>query len=240
MITNVGPRWSGRGRQLPVLAGPSRWTRRRRRPAVAHRRLLVTIVGVTPAAFFGVEVGRTVDVFIPERLAGPLSRSPFDDDNAWLNILVRVKPGVSVGDANARLRAAQPAIRAASTPKSFTGPRFLADPLTLEPAATGQSPVRERLERPAFVLFVVAALVLLMACVNIANLLLARSVARRHELSVRVALGASRGRLVRHLLAESLVLAVCGAAVGLVLTPGPPERCWHNCPPRAHRSRFRR
>jgi predicted permease len=180
---------------------------------------LVTIVGVTPAEFFGVEVGRTVDLFLPERLAGLLSHSPFNDDNAWLNILVRVKPGVSAADANALLRAAQPAIRAASAPKSFTGPLFLADPLTLEPAAAGLSAVRERLERPAFVLFGVAALVLLMACINIAHLLLARSAGRHHELSVRVALGASRGRLARHLFAESLLLAVCGTVVGLAFAP---------------------
>jgi predicted permease len=182
-------------------------------------RMPVTLVGVMPPAFFGVEVGRVLDVAMPYRLAARFTSSPFDDDTQWLNVMVRLKAGMSVRDGGAALRAVQPQVRAGAMPAKSPRPEFLRDPLTLEPAGLGVSMLRQRFETPLLVIFVVVALVLLVACANIGNLLLARGVARRHELSVRVALGASRWRLVKQLCAESLLLSAIGAAIGLALAP---------------------
>jgi putative ABC transport system permease protein len=179
----------------------------------------VTVVGVMPPSFFGVEVGRVLDLAMPYRLAAQFTSTPFDDDTTWLNIMVRLKSGLSVPTGSAALRAVQPQIREGAMPASSPGTPFLRNPLTLEPAALGASMLRQRFERPLLVIFAVVALVLVIACANIGNLLLARGIARRHELSVRVALGASRWRLVRQLFAESGLLSAIGAIIGLALAP---------------------
>ena len=177
---------------------------------------LVTLVGVTPREFFGVDVGRSFDVIAPFHLAPRLTSTPFNDDTAWLNILVRGRRGINAGAMTAALRAAQPQIRAAAMPKQLPSPMFLHDAFTAKPAATGVSTLRDHLERPFAALFGVVALVLLIACANVGNLLLARGIARRHELSVCIALGASRWRLARQFLIEGLVLASAGSALGLL------------------------
>src|SRR5262249_33984796 len=122
--------------------------------------------------------------------------------------------------ATAALRAVQPAVREAALPRELPAraqDAFLAAPLTLADASAGTSQLRGRYQRPLLVVFGVVALVLLVTCANVANLLLARAAARRHELSLRAAIGASRWRLVRQLLAESLVLAAAGAALGVAV-----------------------
>jgi putative ABC transport system permease protein len=186
-------------------------------------RVPYTIVGITPAAFYGPEVGRAFDVAVPIG-TDPLIRgkdSTLDNrTNYWLNVMIRLKPDQSLDAATAALRGMQPQIRAATMPQSIV-PRFQAEfmrtPFSLQPAAGGTSGLRQRYERPLLTILVVVGLVLLIACANIASLQLARTAARRHELSVRVALGASRWRLTRQLLVESLLLATVGALTGTAL-----------------------
>ena len=176
------------------------------------QRVPFTIVGVMPPGFFGPDVGRMTDVMLPFA-AEPLIRGSESrlagKSSWWLQIMVRLEPGQRLEQANAALRASQAQILA-------TGTNNPIEALTLAPAATGNSSLRRRFETPLFAMVVAVGLVLLVACANIASLLLARALARRRELSVRVALGASRWRIARLLFIESLIVAVTGAAFGLV------------------------
>jgi predicted permease len=184
-------------------------------------RVPYTIIGVTPPAFFGPEVGSAFDVIVPIGTE-PLVRgagSGLDRRSMWwLEIVARLKPGQTVDQATTALRNVQPQIRDATLPDGWRPSDlegYLKTPMTLISAATGASFLRDRYQRPLLTIMVVVALVLLIACANIANLMLARANGRRHELSVRLALGASRLRLARQVLAESLLLSGAGAALGL-------------------------
>ena len=194
-----------------------------RQLTVHPQRLSFTIVGVMPPGFSGVDVGRMADVMLPFAaepiLAG--GESVLETVGAsWLEIMVRLKPGQTIEHANAALRGVQPQIRAAVLPGLRGSPafavRYLTRPLELAPAAAGASRLRRQFETPLFAMVVAVGLVLLVACANIASLLLARALARRGELSVRLALGGSRWRLARLLFVESLLVAMTGAALGLV------------------------
>ena len=175
------------------------------------QRIPFTIVGVMPAGFFGPDVGRMTDVMVPFA-AEPLIRGSesylTSKGSWWLQIMVRLKPEQSLEQANAALRVIQAQIT--------EGASRQIQPFTLVAAASGNSSLRRRFETPLFAMVVAVGLVLLVACANIASLMLARTLARRREFSVRLALGSSRWRIARLLLIESLIVAATGAAVGLM------------------------
>jgi predicted permease len=187
-------------------------------------RIPFTVIGVTPPDFFGPDVGRLFDVAIPigvEPLIRGAKESSLDQRSWWwLTVMVRLKAGMSVDEGTAVIRGLQPQIRTETRPTDWTpkdAEGFLKEAFTLVPAGTGNSQLRRRYQQPLVTIMVVVALVLLIACANIANLLLARATARRHEWSVRLALGASRWRLGRLLLTESLLLSAVGAALGMLI-----------------------
>jgi len=197
-------------------------------PSAIGQRLMLnrkpfTVIGVLPPGFFGMDVGRVADVIIPISneavIAGP--DSILDVRAAWwLDIYIRQKPGQSIDQATTALRSVQPAIRDGAVPPDWTGENrasFLSEPFNFLPGSTGTSGLRARYQEPLTIVLGVVIAVLVIACANIANLLLARATARRQELSLRLALGASRFRIGRQLFAESLLLAVAGAALGLAI-----------------------
>ena len=181
------------------------------------------IIGVAQAGFYGVEVGRSFDVAIPvcaEALINEESAHTPKRHHWWLAVIGRLKPGWTLTQARAQLRAISPGLFEATLPTNYpaeTAKKYLTYKLTADPAGTGVSDLREQYQDALLVLLGIAGLVLVIACANLANLMLARASARERELAVRLAIGASRPRLIRQMLAESLLLAAIGAASGALI-----------------------
>jgi predicted permease len=185
----------------------------------------VTVVGVVPREFFGVDVGTTQQIYVPictePLLRGGGQIGSLDKrTNWWLRVMARPKPGVSTGQLSARLRQVSRQVMEQATPERYDAKRkagFQSTWLDLLPGANGMSAVRSQYSKALEVLMGMVALVLLISCANVANLSLARGAARTRELAIRVAIGASRRRIVRQFLTEATILAVAGTVLGLVI-----------------------
>jgi putative ABC transport system permease protein len=187
----------------------------------------VTVIGVSQAGFTGLDIGSASNVFVPVTLKAQMTPNWDDMDNRrsrWVNVFGRLKPGVTQDQALAILQPffhglleeeVKDAQFAKTTP--YTRQQFLKGTMSLLPAAQGRSPIRQQLTQPLWMLFGIVAGVLLIACANVASLLIARAAARQKEIALRLALGASRGRIVGQLLIESVTLALVGGALGLVV-----------------------
>jgi predicted permease len=197
-------------------------------PSIVGRTILLSghrldIVGVSEPTFFGVEVGRSFDVAVPI-CSDPIFRAErhrLDASDAWfLAALGRLKPGRTVDDAKSDLRSMSAAIFRETLPARYVPEdeqAYLNFVLTAESSSTGVSTLRRTYSTPLWVLMGVTAVVLLITCANLANLMLARATAREREVSVRLAIGAPRRRIVRQMLSESLLLALIGSAAGLLV-----------------------
>ena len=168
----------------------------------------VTVVGVADARFYGLTLGWEPDAWIPAALQPQVLRNDYlrDNENYWLNVIARLKPGVTPERAQASLDAIY---------RSLPGTAHRH--LTLRPGYRGLTLMRDGTELIGIALMALVSVVLLIACCNLANLVLGRGAARMHEIGVRLAMGAGRGRIVRQLLTECLALAAAGTLAALAL-----------------------
>jgi putative ABC transport system permease protein len=195
-------------------------------PSVIGRNIAIsgsqfTVIGVTPPEFFGIQVGTSPSLFLPVMMQPtvmPDSENLLDDPilySQWLQIVSRLSPGATAAQATAELEPIYN--QKVSTLNKAGGPPLPPERLGLQSAATGISSLRRQFSQPLFILMGIVGIVLVIACANTANLLLARSASRTGEFGVRLALGAGRRRLIRQLLVESIVLAIAGGICGVGL-----------------------
>jgi putative ABC transport system permease protein len=220
------------GEPLVVLSYDYWKTRFAGDPAILGKTLVInshnmTVIGVAQQGFDGVQLGFKPKIFVPIAMKKIMTPNWDDMDNRrqrWVNAFGRLKPGVTLEQAKASLQpfmhsmlemeVTEPAFRHAS---NYDRAQFLKCWMDLLPGSRGRSYLREHLATPLWVLFGITGAVLLMACANLANLMLARASARRKEMAIRLAIGAGRARIIRQLLIESGLLSLFGAAAGLAL-----------------------
>src|SRR5262249_24160306 len=174
----------------------------------------VQVVGVTSASFVGAELQRRYDVWLPSSLSTDLGSPRESPNTVWLHILARLKPGISFVEASSRLEAASKGIEEA-LPK---GRANAGATYKIHDCSKGVSYQRSTLRQPLSILMSAVILVLLVACANLANLLLARAAERSQQFTIKLSLGISRSRLVRQLLIESLLLALAGGVLAGLLS----------------------
>ena len=177
-----------------------------------------TVIGVARAGFSGIEVGVAPDFYMPITMRTEVTGNAMWQTryNSWLLVTARLKPSATIGQAETELsvlnKEQELKERRSLGPEARVNP---GRPVTLLPGAQGHSFLRTRLSEPLMVLMAVVAIVLMIACANIANLLLARAAGRQHEIAVRLAMGATRKRLAAQLLTEAGVISVVGGIAGL-------------------------
>jgi predicted permease len=187
----------------------------------------MTVIGVAQPGFDGVELGHTTQVFVPVMMKAqmtPLWDGMKNRRWRWVNAFGRLKPGITAQQAKAAIQpffhsmlemeVKEAAFRNADT---YTREQFLKNVIDVLPGSQGRSNARQQLQTPLWLLMAVTAGVLLIACANVAGLLIARAAARQREVAIRLALGAGRFRIIRQLLVESLLLAGTGGLLGLAL-----------------------
>jgi predicted permease len=222
------------GHPVVVLSYGYWVTRFARDPSVIGKKLRVndypmTVVGVSAEGFSGIDPVQSPQIRVPVQMKPVLAPSwgwlHMDDRRArWVQVFGRLKPGYTVDSSKApiqglftQIRQFEMTLPAAKEWSAYNREQFMKGQLLVDSAAIGYSPVRNDFSTALVVLMCMVGLVLLIACANVANLLIARGFMRQKEIAVRLSLGSSRGRLVRQLLVESLVLSFAGGAVGLAI-----------------------
>ena len=180
------------------------------------------ILGVIGPEFTGVDVGRKSDIYVPlcaDKIIIGAASSLDDRRGRWLRVIGRPKPGISMNQVEARLKTLAAPILKATVPPNVRPDQketYLKRTFDVQMASNGLSSIRSKYRQALMVLMVIVGVVLLIACSNVANLLLARGAARQREIAIRMALGSGRSRLIRQLLSESLLLSLTGAALGIL------------------------